>query len=80
MNKGCSKTSQVYWAYIQFLQKYIPTISLNAGHDLSLHNLDHLLNTIPSIKEVSIGHALVCDTFDYGLKDTIQKYLTITKR
>ena len=69
-----------YLEVTQFLQENIPSISLNAGHDLNLKNLNYLLTKIPSIKEVSIGHALVCDTFEYGLKDTIQKYLTITKR
>ena len=69
-----------YLEVTQFLQENIPAISLNAGHDLNLKNLNYLLAKIPSIKEVSIGHALVCDAFEYGLKDTIQKYLTITKR
>ena len=69
-----------YLEVTQFLQENIPSISLNAGHDLNLKNLNYLLAKIPSIKEVSIGHALVCDAFEYGLKDTIQKYLTITKR
>ena len=69
-----------YLEVTQFLQENIPSISLNAGHDLNLKNLNYLLANIPSIKEVSIGHALVCDAFEYGLKDTIQKYLTITKR
>ena len=69
-----------YLEVTQFLQENIPSISLNAGHDLNLKNLNYLLTKIPSIKEVSIGHALVCDAFEYGLKDTIQKYLTITKR
>ena len=69
-----------YLEVIKFLQKNIPSISLNAGHDLNLKNLNFLLTKIPTIKEVSIGHALVCDAFEYGLKDTIQKYLTITKR
>ena len=69
-----------YLEVTQFLQENIPSISLNAGHDLNLKNLNYLLAKIPSIKEVSIGHALVCDAFEYGLKDTIQKYLSITKR
>jgi len=69
-----------YLEVTQFLQENIPSISLNAGHDLNLKNLNYLLTKIPSIKEVSIGHALVCDAFEYGLKDAIQKYLTITKR
>ena len=69
-----------YLEVTQFLQENIPSISLNAGHDLNLKNLDYLLAKIPSIKEVSIGHALVCDAFEYGLGDTIKKYLSITKR
>ena len=69
-----------YLEVTQFLQENIPSISLNAGHDLNLKNLNFLLTKIPTIKEVSIGHALVCDAFEYGLDDTIQKYLTITKR
>ena len=69
-----------YLKIVKFLQQNIPSISFNAGHDLNLKNLNFLLTKIPTIKEVSIGHALVCDAFKYGLKDTIQKYLTITKR
>ena len=36
------------------------------------------LDNINNIKEVSIGHALICDTFEYGLQETIKKYLTLT--
>ena len=68
------------FCFVHFIQENIPSISLNAGHDLNLKNLNYLLTKIPTIKEVSIGHALVCDAFEYGLKDTIQKYLTITNR
>jgi len=50
-------------------------LELNAGHDLSLANLKFLINNIPSIKEVSIGHALICDAIYYGLENTIQLYL-----
>ena len=69
-----------YLEVVKFLQKNIPTIFLNAGHDLNLENLNFLLTKIPTIKEVSIGHALVCDALEYGLKKTIQEYLAITKR
>ena len=68
-----------YLNVVQFLQQNIPSVFLNAGHDLNLENLNFLLTKIPTIKEVSIGHALVCDAFKYGLKETIQRYLTITK-
>ena len=64
---------------MEFL-KTIPGIGINAGHDLNLVNLGFLLNKIPVIKEVSIGHALMCDSFEFGLKQTIEKYLSITKK
>lgn len=54
-------------------------LGLNAGHDLSLTNLQFYHKTIPWTDEVSIGHALICDALFYGLKDTIQKYLDCLK-
>jgi pyridoxine 5-phosphate synthase len=50
-------------------------IGINAGHDLDLKNLKYLVNTIPYIDEVSIGHALIADALYYGLENTIQMYL-----
>ena len=50
-------------------------LDLNAGHDLDLDNLKYLKETIPYIKEVSIGHALISDALYYGLENTIQMYL-----
>ena len=47
---------------------------------MNLDNLDFMLKNIPEIKEVSIGHALVCDAIDYGLKETISKYKQIAQR
>lgn len=49
-------------------------LGLNAGHDLDLHNLAYLKQQIPFLEEVSIGHALICDTLYYGLENTIQMY------
>ena len=50
-------------------------MELNAGHDLDLHNLTYFAGQIPGLKEVSIGHALVCDAIYLGLENTIQLYL-----
>jgi pyridoxine 5-phosphate synthase len=50
-------------------------IGLNAGHDLSLENLNYFAQNIPWLKEVSIGHALICDALYFGLENTIQLYL-----
>lgn len=49
-------------------------LGLNAGHDLDLHNLAYLKQSIPYLDEVSIGHALICDALYYGLENTIQMY------
>ncbi|HCX98922.1 MAG TPA: pyridoxine 5'-phosphate synthase [Bacteroidales bacterium] len=50
-------------------------LGLNAGHDLSLENLNFFIASIPWIEEVSIGHALISDALYYGLENTIQMYL-----
>lgn len=50
-------------------------LGLNAGHDLDLNNLKFLKQSIPTLTEVSIGHALICDSLYFGLENTIQLYL-----
>lgn len=49
-------------------------IGLNAGHDLSLKNLNYFVSNIPWVDEVSIGHALICDALYMGFRDTIAAY------
>ncbi|MEM0939668.1 MAG: pyridoxine 5'-phosphate synthase [Bacteroidota bacterium] len=49
-------------------------LDINAGHDLDLNNLKFLKESIPFIKEISVGHALICDALYYGLENTIQMY------
>lgn len=49
-------------------------IGLNAGHDLSLENLNYMYQNIPWLDEVSIGHALICDSIYLGLQETIKRY------
>ena len=50
-------------------------LGVNAGHDLDLHNLKFLKQSVPWLNEVSIGHALICDALYFGLENTIQLYL-----
>ena len=50
-------------------------LGINAGHDLDLHNLQYFSQNIPGLLEVSIGHALICDSLYFGLENTIQMYL-----
>ncbi|MBK7143937.1 MAG: pyridoxine 5'-phosphate synthase [Xanthomonadales bacterium] len=54
-------------------------LSVNAGHDLDLLNLDPLLRTAAPIAEVSIGHALINDALYAGLANTVQRYLSICR-
>jgi pyridoxine 5-phosphate synthase len=54
-------------------------LGINAGHDLSLDNLAFFKQSIPNLKEVSIGHALIADALYLGLETTIKKYLELLK-
>ena len=49
-------------------------LGINAGHDLDRFNLQYLIANIPTIEEVSIGHALITDALYLGLENTIQLY------
>lgn len=49
-------------------------LGLNAGHDLSLVNLNYFYQNIPWLDEVSIGHALISDALYLGLERTIREY------
>jgi pyridoxine 5-phosphate synthase len=50
-------------------------LGINAGHDLSLENLNYFAKNIPWINEVSIGHALISDALYYGLDNAVNMYL-----
>jgi pyridoxine 5-phosphate synthase len=50
-------------------------LGINAGHDLGLANLTDFIRAVPGVDEVSIGHALVADALEYGLADTVHRYL-----
>lgn len=50
-------------------------LGINAGHDLSLQNLNYFAKNVTNLLEVSIGHALISDALYYGLENTIQLYL-----
>ena len=50
-------------------------IGINAGHDLSLDNIRYFAKHIPQLLEVSIGHALVCESLYLGFENVIPMYL-----
>ena len=73
---GTSQQNQTLQRYKEVAQAlYDQKIGLNAGHDLNLNNIHNLVNEIPQIEEVSIGHALIAEALYLGLETTIKKYL-----
>lgn len=72
-SKGSSKAIEPY--VLAALKAKELGLGLNAGHDLNLDNLSYLCAHLPALKEVSIGHALVCDALYFGLENTVQMYL-----
>ncbi|MDX1642329.1 MAG: pyridoxine 5'-phosphate synthase [Balneolaceae bacterium] len=52
-------------------------ITVNAGHGLNLENLPVLIENVPHLEDVSIGHALVSKSVFWGLERTVKEYLRI---
>jgi pyridoxine 5-phosphate synthase len=50
-------------------------LGVNAGHDLNLANLPPFLAQVPHVDEVSIGHALIGDALEFGIAETVRRYL-----
>lgn len=54
-------------------------LGINAGHDLSLENIKYFKENIPHLLEVSIGHALICESLYFGLDNVVNMYLNKLK-
>lgn len=50
-------------------------LGINAGHDLSLDNIQFFKENIPNLLEVSIGHALICESLYFGIENVVNMYL-----
>lgn len=50
-------------------------LGINAGHDLSLDNLEFFVQEVPNVLEVSIGHALISESLYFGLENVVGMYL-----
>ena len=50
-------------------------LGINAGHDLSLENIQFFKENIPHLAEVSIGHALIAESLYLGLENVVNMYL-----
>ncbi|WP_338731815.1 pyridoxine 5'-phosphate synthase [Mangrovimonas cancribranchiae] len=54
-------------------------LGINAGHDLSLDNIQFFKENIPGLLEVSIGHALISESLYLSVENVIQMYLNKLK-
>ncbi|WP_108868666.1 pyridoxine 5'-phosphate synthase [Aquimarina aquimarini] len=54
-------------------------IGVNAGHDLSLDNIQFFKENVPGLLEVSIGHALISESIYLGLENVVNMYLNKLK-
>jgi pyridoxine 5-phosphate synthase len=52
-------------------------MKVNAGHGLNLNNLPVLINHVPHLEDVSIGHALISKSLYWGLDRTVKEYLRV---
>lgn len=50
-------------------------LGVNAGHDLTVTNLPPLVARVPDLAEVSIGHALTADALEYGMAETVRRFI-----
>ena len=74
---GTDRQNEVLSLYKQVITlAEVHGIGVNAGHDLDLNNLSLLLKN-SNVLEVSIGHALVVESIEYGMKNVVDRYLSI---
>ena len=50
-------------------------LGVNAGHDLTVANLPALVEAVPFLAEVSIGHGLTADALEFGMAGTVRRFL-----
>ncbi len=52
-------------------------MGVNAGHDLTVENLPMIVEAVPDLDEVSIGHALTADCLEYGMAGAVKRFLSV---
>ena len=50
-------------------------MGVNAGHDLDIKNIEFFSSKMPFLDEVSIGHALICESLYMGIENVINIYV-----
>ncbi|MDO1502467.1 pyridoxine 5'-phosphate synthase [Winogradskyella maritima] len=71
--KGNSKAIEPYTKCAELANEL--GLGVNAGHDLSLDNIQFFKQNIPGLLEVSIGHALISESLYLGIENVVQMYL-----
>ncbi|RFC68179.1 MULTISPECIES: pyridoxine 5'-phosphate synthase [Mesorhizobium] len=77
---GCHDDSERARKQLDLLQKAAEAASaagldVNAGHDLTVANLPALMKRVPFLAEVSIGHGLTADALEFGMPETVRRFL-----
>tara|TARA_R100001143_G_scaffold53522_1_gene49034 strand:- start:40949 stop:41689 length:741 start_codon:yes stop_codon:yes gene_type:complete len=54
-------------------------MKVNAGHGLNRKNLPALIENVPHLEDISIGHALISKSIYWGLDRTVKEYLKLMK-
>jgi pyridoxine 5-phosphate synthase len=49
-------------------------LGLNAGHDLTIENLPPMVEGLPNLAEVSIGHAITADALMHGFSESVRRF------
>ncbi|MEX0944884.1 MAG: pyridoxine 5'-phosphate synthase [Balneolaceae bacterium] len=55
-------------------------MKVNAGHGLNLDNLPILIDHVPYMEDISIGHALISKALFWGLDKTVREYLKLLNK
>ncbi len=50
---------------------------MNAGHDLTVANLPLVVDALPDLAEVSIGHAMTADALEFGIQGAVRRFLKV---
>lgn len=55
-------------------------MDVNAGHDLTVANLPMLVEAIPNLAEVSIGHGLTAEALEFGYAGAVNNFLSAMRQ
>jgi pyridoxine 5-phosphate synthase len=77
---GCHDDSENARKQLDLLQKAAEAaralgLDVNAGHDLTVANLPPLIERMPFLAEVSIGHGFTADALEFGMAGTTRRFL-----